>query len=232
MDKIVEKSMKKAKIEVSLRGFLRTFINIVLKTLLIISAAWLLWVKTTSFVAILWAAWLAIWLALQWSLANFAGWVLILLFKPYLIWDFIKSQWEIGTVKEISIFTTSIVTPEHRLVIIPNWPLANWNITNFTKEDMARVDIRVWVSYNADLKITKRIIQDILDSHKNILKDPKATVNVLELWDSSVNLAIRPYCKPEHYRTVYFEVIEDIKIALDKNNIEIPFPQTVVHMKK
>lgn len=232
LDRYVEKVMVKSKIDKSIKSFAISLINMILKIVLMISAAGLLWVETASFVAMLWAMWLAIWLALQGSLSNFAGWVLILWLKPYKIWDFVDIQWEKGTVKEINIFTTSLVTPLSKIAIIPNGAIANGNIINNSKEWKLRVDVSVWVSYDSDFRKAMEVIKEVVNKNKLILKDPAPIVWVENLNDSSVDIAVKTYCKPGDYWTVFFAVQEDIKEALDKNKIEIPFPQRVVHMKK
>jgi small conductance mechanosensitive channel len=226
-----KKLMHKRKLDDSLIPFLSTLLDILLKVMLIISVAGVLGVQTTSFVAVLGAAGLAVGLALQGTLANFAGGVLILVFKPYRVGDLIEAQGEKGTVKEIQIFVTILLTPENKTVIIPNGAISNGNITNYTKEGVIRVDTTFGISYDSDIKKAKDILMKILTDHPKTLKDPAPFVGVAELADSSVNLAVRPYCKPEHYWDVYFDVYEAGKIALDQGGITIPFPQVDVHMQ-
>ncbi len=232
LDRYVIKVLKKSKFDKSARWFVVSLVNIVLKMVLLIFSASILWVETASFIALLWAMWLAIWLALQWSLSNFAGGVLILWLKPYEIGDFIIAQWEKGTVKEISIFTTSLITPENRIAIIPNWPLANGNIINNSKEWMLRADATIWIAYSADYKKAIEIIKETLKKNKKVLQDPAPIVRVEKLNDSSVDITIKSYCNSADYFDVLFSTYENVKDAFDKNGIEIPFPQTVVHMKK
>lgn len=225
------KLMNKRSLDASLIPFLGTLIDIILKAMLIISVAGILGIQTTSFVAVLGAAGLAVGLALQGTLANFAGGVLILIFKPYRVGDLVEAQGEKGTVKEIQIFVTILLTPENKTVIIPNGAISNGNITNYTKEGVIRVDTTFGISYNSDIKKAKDILMKILTDHPKTLQDPAPFVGVAELADSSVNLAVRPYCKPEDYWTVYFDVYEAGKIALDQGGITIPFPQVDVHMQ-
>jgi small conductance mechanosensitive channel len=186
-------------------------------------------VKTTSFIAILWAAWLAVWLALQWSLANFAGGVLILLFKPYKVGDYIQSQWEEGTVDEINIFNTKIVTPENKIAIIPNGAVANGNIVNFTWHKTRRVDVAVWIAYNEDIDKTRKVLEAVLDNNAFVVEKTWTWIYVTELADSSVNLIVRWFAKQEEYRNAFFSLTEEAKKALDNNGISIPFPQRVMH---
>ena len=228
----ITKVMSKKDYDISLQKFLLNLINWILKILLIIAILGKLGVETTSFAAILAAAGLAIGMALQGSLGNFAGGVLIMIFKPIKIGDLIEAQGELGVVKEIEIFTTKLVTPTNKEVIIPNGALSNGNITNYTTEGMLRVDLTIGVSYDADIKQTKDVLMNVLTSNPKVLKDPAPSVNVVELADSSVNFAVRPFATVENYWDVYFGITEDCKLALDKAGIEIPYPHAVEIQKK
>ncbi|RPD95988.1 mechanosensitive ion channel family protein [Aureibaculum marinum] len=230
--KAVSNVMTKKNYDESLQKFLLNLVSWGLKILLIISILGILGIPTASFAAILAAAGLAIGLALQGSLANFAGGVLLMIFKPIKIGDFIEAQGEMGVVKEIEIFTTKINTVDNRLVIIPNGILSNGNIINYTAEDKRRVDLIAGVSYDADIKQTKDVLMKILTDNPLVLKDPAPTVNVTELADSSVNFNVRPWTKTEDYWTVYFEVVESMKLELDKAGIEIPYPHSVEIQKQ
>ena len=175
---------------------------------------------------------LAIGLALQGSLGNFAGGVLIMIFKPIKIGDYIEAQSESGTVKEIGIFTTKLNTPDNKEIIIPNGALSNGNIVNYSVEDTRRVDLTFGVGYDSDIKKTKEVILSVIDSHPLILKDPAAAVNVSELADSSINFFTRVWVKKEDYWAVKFDIIEQTKEALDAAGIEIPYPHQVEIQKK
>jgi small conductance mechanosensitive channel len=188
-------------------------------------------VETTSFAAIIASAGLAIGLALQGSLGNFAGGVLIMIFKPFKIGDLIEAQGEIGVVKEIEIFTTKLIGLSNKVIIIPNGSLSNGNIINYSQQGTRRVDLTIGVSYEADIKQTKEVLLNILTSHPKVLKDPAPNVTVSELADSSVNFAVRPWSKTEHYWDVYFEVTEAVKLELDKAGIDIPYPHQVIIKK-
>ena len=225
--KVAKKMMAKSNYEESLQRFLLNLIGWALKIFLIITVIAKLGVETTSFAALIAAAGLAIGMALQGSLSNFAGGVLLMIFKPYKIGDLIEAQDSLGVVKEIEIFTTKIVTPDNKLTIIPNGAMANGNITNYTAEGKIRVDTVVGVGYEADIKQTKEVLMEIMTSNPKVLKDPAPSVNVCELAESSVNFAVRPFCKPEDYWDVYFGTIENTKVALDKAGIEIPYPISV-----
>lgn len=228
----IAKIMSKKDYDESLQKFLLNLINWILKILLVIAILGKLGVETTSFAAILAAAGLAIGMALQGSLGNFAGGVLLMIFKPIKIGDLIEAQGELGVVKEIEIFTTKIVTPTNKEVIIPNGALSNGNITNYTTEGMLRVDLTIGVSYDADIKETKNVLMNVLTSNPKVLKDPAPSVNVVELADSSVNFAVRPFASVENYWDVYFGITEECKIALDNAGIEIPYPHAVEIQKE
>ncbi|MBJ2176080.1 mechanosensitive ion channel [Aureibaculum sp. A20] len=230
--KTVASLMAKKNYDESLQKFLTNLIGWALKIILIITILGILGIPTASFAAILAAAGLAIGLALQGSLANFAGGVLLMIFKPIKIGDLIEAQGEIGVVKEIQIFTTKIITPDNKLVIIPNGTLSNGNIVNYTEEGKIRVDLTFGVGYDSDIKQTKEVLLNVISTGANVLSDPAPTVNVSELADSSVNFAVRPWCKPEHYWDVYFATTENVKLALDKAGIEIPYPHAVEIQKK
>ncbi|SFC87457.1 mechanosensitive ion channel family protein [Algibacter pectinivorans] len=228
----IAKVMAKQNYDESLQKFLLNLIGWILKILLILTILANLGIETTSFAAILAAAGLAIGMALQGSLANFAGGVLLMIFKPIKIGDLIEAQGELGVVKEIEIFTTKILTPTNKEVIIPNAALSNGNITNYTTEGKLRVDLTIGVSYDADIKQTKEVLMKVLTDNPQVLKDPAPSVNVSELADSSVNFAVRPYATVADYWDVYFGTIEKCKLALDAAGIEIPYPHQVEIQKK
>lgn len=222
-----QKIMAKRGVDVTLQKFLGNLLNWTLRILLFITVISLLGIETTSFAAILASAGLAVGLALQGSLGNFAGGVLIMIFKPFKIGDLIEAQGEIGVVKEIEIFTTKLTGLSNQEIIIPNASLSNGSIVNYTTEGTRRVDLVIGVSYDADIKQTKEVLMNVLTSHPKVLQDPSPAVTVSELADSSVNFAVRPWCDTEHYWDVYFDVTENVKLALDKAGIEIPYPHQV-----
>ncbi|MFD0963616.1 mechanosensitive ion channel family protein [Pseudofulvibacter geojedonensis] len=225
--KQVSKIMSKRDYEPSLQKFLSNLLSWLLKILLIVTILGTLGVQTTSFAAILASAGLAIGMALQGSLANFAGGVLIMIFKPFKIGDLISAQGETGVVKEIEIFTTKLNSPENREIIIPNGILSNGNITNFSSEGKLRVDLTIGVGYDEDIKKTKEVLMKVLTDNPKVLQEPAPTVAVSELADSSVNFAVRPWSTTANYWDVYFETLENVKIALDEAGIEIPYPHSV-----
>ncbi len=219
--------MSKSKYDESLQKFLLNLLSWALKIVLVLVVVQKLGVNITTFAAIIAAAGLAVGLALQGSLSNFAGGVLIMIFKPYRIGDLIEAQGVLGVVKEIEIFTTKLTTPQNKLAIVPNGAMANGNIVNYTAEGKIRVDTVIGVGYGEDIKKTKEVLLQVLTSNPKVLTDPEPSVNVLELADSSVNFAVRPFCKPEDYWDVYFATYEGCKLALDAAGIEIPYPHSV-----
>jgi small conductance mechanosensitive channel len=225
--KAAGKVMTKGNYDESLQKFLSNLLSWVFKIILIVVVLGTVGVETTSFAAILAAAGLAIGLALQGSLANFAGGVLIMIFKPFKIGDLIEAQGGMGVVKEIEIFTTKLIGLSNREIIIPNGSLSNGNIINYTTEGTRRVDLTFGVGYDSDIKKTKDVLMQVLTSHPKVLKEPAPTVNVSELADSSINFAVRPWSTVDDYWDVYFGITENVKEALDAAGIEIPYPHQV-----
>ena len=228
--RLLRKALDKRGVDPTLTPFLMSLLGWGLKAVLIISVASMVGVQTTSFIAVLGAAGLAVGLALQGSLANLAGGVLILIFRPYRVGDLIEAQGELGVVKEIQIFTTTLLSPQNRKVIIPNGAMSNGTIKNLTAERTVRVDTTVGVSYGADMKQAKDVLLKMVKQVPKVLEDPAPVVAVSELGDSSVNLVVRPFCDPADYWDVYFATVEGSKQALDAADISIPFPQRDVHM--
>jgi len=225
--KQTNKLMDKRGYEKSLQKFLINLLSWTFKIVLIITILGVLGIETTSFAAILASAGLAVGLALQGSLANFAGGVLIMIFKPFKIGDLIEAQGELGVVKEIEIFTTKINSPENKEIIIPNGTLSNGNITNYSTEGQLRVNLTIGIGYDEDIKTAKAVLLKVLTDNPQVLSDPAPSVNVSELADSSVNFAVRPWATTADYWAVYFGTLEKCKIALDEAGIEIPYPHTV-----
>jgi small conductance mechanosensitive channel len=229
---VLRKVMMKKDYDEALQKFLMNLVSWALKIFLIITVIGILGVPTASFAAVIAAAGLAIGLALQGSLANFAGGVLLIIFKPFKIGDLIEAQGITGVVKEIEIFTTKLTTPDNKLAIIPNGAMGNGNIVNYTAEGKIRVDTMVGIGYGEDMKKAKEVLLEVLTSNPMVLKDPAPSVNVANLGESSVDLAVRPFCKPEDYWDVFFATVEGTKVALDKANIEIPYPHAVEIQKE
>ncbi|MDO6603596.1 small conductance mechanosensitive channel [Arenibacter palladensis] len=229
INRMVKKFFRKAEYDPSLESFMMSFISIGLKIMLFVLVITQLGVQSSSLVAIIGAAGLAIGLALQGSLANFAGGVLILVFKPFKVGDFISAQGVDGTVKEITIFTTKISTFGNQIAIVPNGQLSNNNIINYNAQNTRRDKIAVGIGYNSNIKQAKDILLQICAENENILKDPAPEVYVAELGDSSVNLSLRFWAKNEVFWAAHFHVMEELKNRFDAAGIEIPFPQRVIH---
>ena len=223
-------AFSRAEVEATLQKFLLSLIGIGLKGLLIISVASMIGIETTSFIAVLGAAGLAVGLALQGSLANFAGGVLILLFKPYKIGDFIDAQGHMGTVREIGIFHTIMTTGDNKTIIIPNGAVSNSAITNFSAQATRRVDIIFSIGYDDDLRQAKDILRDLIEADERILKDPLPLIVISTLGDSSVDITTRSWVEAANYWPVLFDLTENTKLAFDAAGISIPFPQTDVHL--
>lgn len=232
IEKVTGKMMRRSKVEDSLLSFVKGLVGALLKTLVVITFLGMVGVEVTSFVAILGAVGLAVGMALSGTLQNFAGGVIILLFKPFKVGDLIEGHGHLGTVKEIKIFVTIMLTPDNKTIIVPNGPLSNNDLVNYTTEGKIRVDLVMGISYNASIKKAREVLLEVMNEHPKILQDPKPFVGVLELGDNSVNLAVRPYSAPHDYWDVYFDIYEAGKEALDKANIEIPFPQMDLHVKQ
>jgi small conductance mechanosensitive channel len=223
--------MKKGNVNPSLIPFLRNLSNILLKAMLIISVMGMVGIEMTSFIAVLGALGLAVGLALQGTLQNFAGGVMILLFKPYEVGHFIEAQGFMGTVKEIQIFTTVLNTPDNRKVIIPNSPLATGSITNFSAMPTRRIDFSFGISYGDNIDKAKDILLKMAQKDDRVLKeDNPPEVMVEALGDSSVNLKLRTWVKSEDYWSLFFDVTENVKKQFDAAGISIPFPQSDVHL--
>jgi len=205
-------------------------LRIGLITFVIISAAAQIGIQTASFVAIIGAAGLAIGFALQGSLSNLAAGVMLMIFKPIKIGDFIEGGGSTGSVESIGIFVTTLVTPDNKVVIVPNSTMTNANITNYTAKDQRRVDLVFGIGYSDDIDKAKNVIQSVLNNDSRVLKDPAPQIVVSELADSSVNFNVRPWVNTKDYWDVYFETNEQIKKQFDEQKISIPFLQRDVHM--
>ena len=229
--KALVRFMKKGNVNESLIPFLKSMTSILLKVMLVISVMGMVGIQMTSFIAVLGAAGLAVGLALQGTLQNFAGGVMILLFKPYEVGHFIEAQGYMGTVKEIQIFTTVLSTPDNRKVIIPNSPLATGSITNFSAMPTRRIDFAFGIGYSDDIDKAKDILLKMAQKDDRVLKEENPPEVMVEaLGDSSVNLKLRTWVKSEDYWSLFFDVTENVKKQYDAAGISIPFPQRDVHL--
>ncbi|MCG2461422.1 mechanosensitive ion channel [Flavobacteriaceae bacterium F89] len=229
INRLVRRFFEKKDYDLALESFLQSFINITLKVVLFVLVITQLGVQSSSLIAIVASAGLAVGLALQGSLANFAGGVLILLFKPFKIGDFISAQGVDGTVKEITIFTTKISTFGNQIAIVPNGQLSNNNIINYNAQNTRRDKIGVGIGYDSNIKKAKEILLEICAEDGNILKDPAPEVYVEALADSSINLSLRFWAKNENFWAAHFHVLEELKYRFDAADIDIPYPQRVLH---
>lgn len=226
------KVLEKGDVEATLRKFLQNFANVALKALLLISVASMVGIETTSFIALLGAAGLAVGLALQGSLANFAGGVLILIFRPYKVGDFIETNGHMGSVKSIEIFNTVMTTGDNKTIIIPNGAVSNNPITNFSTQATRRVDIVFGISYDDDLRVGKQVLADMIAAEDRIHKDPEPMIVISSLGDNCVNITTRSWVDAGNYWPVYFDLMEKGKLELEAAGLSIPYPQTDVHLHK
>lgn len=229
--KVIIKSMEKKGVDPSLKSFLGSLITAVLYVMLVIITISTIGVQTSSLVAVLGAAGLAIGLALQGSLSNFAGGVLIIIFRPFNVGDFIEMGSMSGTVKEIQIFQTFLDTPDNKRVVIPNGQLSNNSLINYTRTPTRRIDMKFSVGYNSDIKLVRNLIEEIINKNEFVLKDHEILVRLETLADSSMIFVVKVWALNENYWDVYYDITENIKNNFDKNGIEIPYPKMDVNIK-
>lgn len=228
--RLVEKVLERGRTDKIVVGFVGSIVYIGLMVFVVLAALGQLGIQTTSFIAILGAAGLAIGLALQGSLANFAAGFLLIMFRPFKVGDFIEAAGVSGSVESIQIFTTTLTTGDNKLVIVPNSNIYSGNIINYSAKESRRVDLVVGVSYDADLAQTKQILNEIAAADERVFKDPAPLVAVSELADNSVNLVMRMWTKTGDFWAVKFAATEEIKRRLDEAGIGIPYPQRDVHL--
>lgn len=222
--------MQRRNVDPSLIGFATGLAHALLLTFVIIAALSRIGIQTTSLVAVIGAAGLAVGLALQGSLSNFAAGVLIIIFKPFRVGDYVVAGGAEGVVEDIGIFTTTVITLDNRTQIVPNSAATSSVIENYSKKGIRRLDIVPGVSYGDDIRKVKKVLEEIIASEPRVLQEPKPFVGVMEMADSSVNFAFRPWVKVEDYWDLYFQFTEQIKLRFDEEDITIPFPQRDVHL--
>jgi small conductance mechanosensitive channel len=232
MTKSFSKLLDKRDTDASLKPFLKGIVNMLLKVMLVISVLGMLGIEMTSFIAILGAAGLAVGMALSGTLQNFAGGVMILIFKPFKVGDVINAQGYTGAVREIQIFNTILKTPDNKTIIIPNGGLSNSSMVNYSTEELRRVDWTVGIGYGDDADKARAVIRKMCDEDSRILKDPVVFIGVSELADSSVNFAVRAWVNAADYWDVFFALNENVYKTFDKEGLNIPFPQMDVHVHK
>lgn len=228
--KVISAALERSNTEDTVRIFVTNLLNTLLMIVVFIAAINQLGIQTTSIIAVLGAAGLAIGLALQGSLSNFAAGILIVIYRPYKVGDYIQADNHLGTVDDIQIFSTVLKTPDNKLVVVPNGSIMNGSIVNFSNQDKRRVDIIASCSYEDDIDKVKSVLADILSKDDRILNEPKPRIAVSELADSSVNFIVRPWVKNSDYIDVYYSLLEEIKKRFDQEGIAIPYPQTDVHI--
>jgi small conductance mechanosensitive channel len=227
---VAQRLMDKRNVDPTIAGFVGNLTYVALLVFFIIAALGQLGIQTTSFIAILGAAGLAIGLALQGSLSNFAAGFLMIIFKPFKVGDFVEAAGVAGTVEDIQLFTTTLKTPDNKTVIVPNSSVTGDNIVNWTVKGTRRVDMVFGIGYEDDIDKAKQIMIDVLSKDDRILKDPPMQIAVSELADSSVNFVVRPWATVSDYWGIYFDAMENIKKAFDEAGISIPYPQQDVHL--
>ncbi len=232
LTKTIRKLMERANVEATLVSFVGSLIYVLLMIVVILAALNNLGVNTTSFVAILGAAGLAVGLALQGTLSNVGAAVLLILFRPFKVGDFVEAGGTAGVVEEINMFSTIFKTGDNKIVIVPNGAVIGGTITNYSAKETRRVDWTFGIGYEDDLKLAKKTLEEILEADARILKDPAIFVAVSELADSSVNFVCRAWVKSGDYWGVYFDTIEKVKLVFDEKGISIPYPQMDVHLDK
>lgn len=230
--KLTTKLMNKRKIDPTVVSFVANMSWAIVFVFTIVATLGQIGVQTASLVAVIGAAGLAVGLALQGSLSNFASGVLMVMFRPCRVGDYVEAAGIAGTVNEITIFSTKLLTPDNKLIVAPNSAMMDGTIINYSAMETRRIDFVIGVSYDADLLETKKVLTRIIENNDYVLKDPSYTIAVSELADSSVNFVVRPWVKGSDYWPAYFEILEQIKIALDEANIGIPYPQMDLHLKE
>lgn len=230
IEKAIIKVMEKQKIAPMLKGFMLSLSSILLKVMVIVAAAWVLWVQTSSFVAMLAAAWFAIGMALSGTLQNFAGWVMILLLKPFRIGHYVEIWGYSWSVKEIWIFNTSLITPDKKRVIIPNSDISNSSMINYSAEPKRRVDLQIGIWYSDNIDLTKKTLKEITEADERILIEEWLTIALAELWDNAVIFNYRFFVKKDDYWDVRWDILEKVKKTFDEKSIWFPFPQRDVHI--
>jgi small conductance mechanosensitive channel len=228
--KIARLAMEKANIDKSLIPFISGIVSTMIKVMIVIAAAGMIGIEMTSFIAILGAAGLAIGMSLSSTLQNFAGSIMILVFKPFKVGDLIQVQGYLGSVKAIDIFNTVMTTPDNQTIIIPNGKVAADSMVNLTKQRTRRIDLQIGIGYNDDIDKARSVLEAIMSADELILKNPAPKVVVGELGDNAVVLYVQPYVHPRDFLKVKFHLLETIKKTFDKENISFPYPQRDVHM--
>lgn len=229
---IMNKTLEKRNVDITIRTFLDTFVEVVLKGIVVYIFLQQVGIETTGIAALIASAGVAIGLALQGSLSNFAGGIVILLIRPFNVGDYIEGANHSGTVEKIGMFYTNIVTPDNKLILVPNGSLANGSIVNYSAKELRRVDLTFGVGYEQDVIKVKRVLSNIVEGHDLILKTPEPFIAISAHGDSAVNFVVRAWVNNSDYWKVYFDLLEAVKVKFDDEEISIPYPQMDLHIKK
>ena len=229
---IMNKTLEKRNVDATVRSFLDTFVEVVLKGVVIYIFLDQVGIKTTGIAALLASAGVAIGLALQGSLSNFAGGVIILLIRPFNVGDYIEGAGHTGTIEKIGMFYTHMATVDNKLILVPNGNLANGSIVNYSAKELRRVDLTFGVGYEQDVLKVKRVLSNVVDNHDLILKTPEPFIALSAHGDSAINFVVRAWVNNSDYWKVYFDLLESVKVKFDEEEISIPYPQMDLHIKK
>ncbi len=229
---LIGKLLRKREIDETLVAFVTQVSYVAMMIVIIIAALGQIGIQTTSIIAVLGAAGLAVGFAMQSSLSNLAAGILLLVLQPYKVGDFIEGAGIAGTVEELGMFNTTLKTPDNRKIVVPNASMTTNNVINYSAKDIRRMDLVVGVSYGDDIDKVKRVLEEVLDSEERLLKDPPPKIGLIEMADSSINFVVRPWVPTAEYWNVIYDLQENIKKRLDAEGITIPFPQRDVHLYK
>lgn len=230
--KIMNRTLQRRNVDATLSSFLDTFVEIALKIIVVVIFMGYVGIDTAGIAALVASAGVAIGLALQGSLSNFAGGVIILLIRPFNVGDYVEGSGHSGTIEKIGIFYTHMTTVDNKLILIPNGNLANGSIVNYSAKELRRVDLTFGVGYEEDIIKVKRVLSNIIDAHESILKTPEPFIALSAHGDSAVNFVVRVWCNNKDYWKIYFDLLEQVKLKFDEENISIPYPQMDLHIKR
>ena len=230
--KIMNRTLQRRNVDATLSSFLDTFVEIALKIIVVVIFMGYVGIDTAGIAALVASAGVAIGLALQGSLSNFAGGVIILLIRPFNVGDYVEGSGHSGTIEKIGIFYTHMTTVDNKLILIPNGNLANGSIVNYSAKELRRVDLTFGVGYEEDIIKVKRVLSNIIDAHESILKTPEPFIALSAHGDSAVNFVVRVWRNNKDYWKIYFDLLEQVKLKFDEENISIPYPQMDLHIKR
>lgn len=228
---ILNKTLERRNVDVTIRSFLDTFLEVILKGLVVLVVLEYVGIKTTGVAALVASAGVAIGLALQGSLSNFAGGLVILLIRPFNVGDYVEGAGHNGVIEKIGMFYTHMVSVDNKLILVPNGTLANGSIVNYSAKELRRVDLTFGVGYEQDILKVKRVLSNIVEAHDLILKTPEPFIALSNHGDSAINFVVRVWVNNSNYWKVHFDLLESVKVAFDNEDISIPYPQMDLHIK-